>query len=65
MSMDGAVSLVFVLYINTLYGQNVEFVTVKHVGTYSNHWALKSQERGTSYRSIAQIHAAFCTVFVA
>jgi hypothetical protein len=28
-------------HINTLCGQNVEFMNVKHGGTYSNHWALK------------------------
>jgi hypothetical protein len=28
-------------HIITLCGQNVEFVTVKHGGTYSNHWALE------------------------
>jgi hypothetical protein len=28
-------------YINTLCGQNVEFVNVKPGGTYSNHWALE------------------------
>jgi hypothetical protein len=28
-------------HINTLCGQNVEFVNVKPGGTYSNHWALK------------------------
>jgi hypothetical protein len=27
-------------HINTLSGQNVEFVNVKPGGTYSNHWAL-------------------------
>jgi hypothetical protein len=30
-------------HINTLCGQNVEFVNVKHGRTYSNHWALKLQ----------------------
>jgi hypothetical protein len=28
-------------HINTLCGQNVEFVSVKHGGTHSNHWALE------------------------
>ena len=28
-------------HINTLCGQNVEFVSVKPGGTYSDHWALK------------------------
>jgi hypothetical protein len=27
--------------INTLCGQNVQFVNVKPGGTYSNHWALE------------------------
>jgi hypothetical protein len=27
-------------HINTLCGQNVEFLTVKPGGTYSNHWDL-------------------------
>ena len=32
-------------HINTLCGQNVEFVYVKSDGTYSNHWALKGSAR--------------------
>jgi hypothetical protein len=28
-------------HINTLCGQNVELLNLKHVGTYSNHWSLK------------------------
>jgi hypothetical protein len=28
-------------HINTLWGQNVELLNVKPVGTYSNRWALK------------------------
>jgi hypothetical protein len=32
-------------HINTLCGQNVEFVNVKPGGTYTNHWALNGQER--------------------
>jgi hypothetical protein len=28
-------------HVNTLCGQNVEFVNIKPGGTYSNHWALK------------------------
>ena len=28
-------------HINTLCGQNVEFVSVDLDGTYSDHWALK------------------------
>jgi hypothetical protein len=28
-------------HINAVCGQNVEFVNVKHGGTYSNHWALE------------------------
>jgi len=30
-----------VKHVNTLCGQNVEFVNVKPGGTYSNHWALE------------------------
>jgi hypothetical protein len=30
-------------HINTLGGQNVEFVNVKPGGTYSTHWALENQ----------------------
>jgi hypothetical protein len=28
-------------HINTVCGQNVELLNVKHGGTYSKHWALK------------------------
>jgi hypothetical protein len=28
-------------HINTLCGQNVEFVNVKFGGTYSDHWAVE------------------------
>jgi hypothetical protein len=31
-------------HINTLRGQNVEFLAVKLGGTYSNEWALKGLE---------------------
>jgi hypothetical protein len=31
-------------HINTLRGQNAEFVNVKPGGTYSNRWALKGQQ---------------------
>jgi hypothetical protein len=30
-------------HINTLCGQNVEFVDVKPGGTYSNRWAIKER----------------------
>ena len=32
-------------HINTLWGQNVEFVNVKLGGTYSDHWTLEGQDR--------------------
>jgi hypothetical protein len=32
-------------HINTLCGQNVEFVNVKSSGTQNNHWALKGYTR--------------------
>jgi hypothetical protein len=34
-------SVIHTKHINTLCGQNVEFVNVKPGGAYSNHWALK------------------------
>jgi hypothetical protein len=39
-------SVIHTKHINTLCGQNVGFVNVKHDGTYSNHWVLKGQKRG-------------------
>ena len=30
-------------HINTLCGQNVELLNVKHGGTYSDHWALNGE----------------------
>jgi len=35
---------------NTLCGQNVEFVNVKPDGTYSNRWALKGKEKISNIR---------------
>jgi hypothetical protein len=43
-------------HINILCGQNVEFVNVKHGGTYSNHWALKSY---SSYRAVNTHHLSY------
>ena len=34
-------SQIHIKHINTLCGQNVEFVIVKPGGIYTNHWALK------------------------
>ena len=34
-------SEIHITHINTLCGQNVEFVNVKPGGTYSDHWALE------------------------
>ena len=31
-------------HINTLCGQNLEFMSVEPGGTYSNHWALQGKE---------------------
>ena len=28
-------------HMNTMCGQNVEMLSVKHSGTYSDHWAVK------------------------
>ena len=36
---------------NTECGQNVEFVSVKVGGTYSNHWALKDENHYISSRN--------------
>jgi hypothetical protein len=33
-------------HINTMSGQNVEFVDVKLGGTYGNHWALRVNLEG-------------------
>jgi hypothetical protein len=35
-------------HINSLCGQNVEFVNVKPGGTYGNHWALKEDPARTA-----------------
>jgi hypothetical protein len=34
-------SQIHTIHINTLCGQNVEFVNVIHAGTYSNQWILE------------------------
>jgi hypothetical protein len=33
-------------HVNTLCGQNVEYVNVKPGGSYSDHWALKVKAEG-------------------
>jgi hypothetical protein len=43
-------------HINTLCGQNVEFVNVKPGGTYSNQWALEAQIRGMSATTRSGFH---------
>ena len=43
-------------HINTLCGQNVEFLNVKPGGTYSNHWALEGWH-ATMYE-VASLHKA-------
>jgi hypothetical protein len=40
---DAVCSEIYTKHINTLCGQNVEFVNVKPVGTYSDHWASERQ----------------------
>jgi hypothetical protein len=37
---DTATTEIYTEHINTLCGQNVEFVNVKTGGTYSDRWAL-------------------------
>jgi hypothetical protein len=49
-------------HINTLCGQNVEFLNVKRGGTYSNHWALKflqcqERERSEGHAGMGQFLA--------
>jgi hypothetical protein len=43
-------------HINTLCGQNVEFVNVKRGGTYSNHWALKGY---SPYRAVNTLRLSY------
>jgi hypothetical protein len=37
--MIAVCSQIHTKYVNTMCGQNVEFVSVKHLGTYSDQWA--------------------------
>jgi hypothetical protein len=37
--------LKYLKYSNALFGDNVEFVNIKHCGTPGNHFALKGQIR--------------------
>ena len=43
-------------HINTLCGQNAEFVNVKRGGTYSNHWALEGY---SPYRAVNTLHLSY------
>ena len=43
-SVNGVCSEIHTKHIRTLYGQNVEFLSVTDGGTYSNHWVLKGYE---------------------
>jgi hypothetical protein len=43
-------------HINTLCGQNVEFVNVKPGGTYSDHWALKGK---SPYRAVNTLRLGY------
>ena len=38
-------------HINTLCGQNVEFLNVKSGGTYSDHWSLKVLKKNVRFTS--------------
>ena len=38
-------SQIHIKHINTLFGQNVEFLKVKPCGSYSNHWVFKNFNR--------------------
>jgi len=39
-------------HINTLCGQDADFLNVKPGGTYSNHWALKGSELYITNQSV-------------
>jgi len=39
--INAVCSEIYTKHINTLRGQNVEFMKVKPGGTYSNRWAIK------------------------
>jgi hypothetical protein len=43
-------------HINTLYGFNVEFLSVKPGGTYRNQWVLKGQIRGLTATTRSGFH---------
>jgi hypothetical protein len=43
-------------HINTLCGQNVEFVNVNPGGIYSNHWALKGY---SPYRAVNTLRLGY------
>jgi hypothetical protein len=49
-------------HINTLRGQNVEFVNVKPGGAYSNHWDLKGYTEFyifSSYRAVNTLRLGY------
>jgi len=50
--MNAVCSQIHTKHINTLCGQNVEFVNVKPGGTYSDHWALEGSELCIKIQSV-------------
>jgi len=47
-------------HINTVCGQNVEFVSVNPDGTYSDHWALMGYVwRPSSYRAVNTLRLGY------
>jgi hypothetical protein len=51
---------IHIKHINTLCGQNVEFVNVKPGGTYSNHWALEGiVKRFSPYRAVNTLRLGY------
>jgi hypothetical protein len=52
--------------VNTLCGQNVEFLHVKPGGTYSYHWALEGYNifRASSLSALPSVRPTFYWVFV-
>jgi hypothetical protein len=51
-------------HINSLCGKNVEFVNVKHGGTYSNHWALEGYKHKTTQKPLRTIPKCAIYVFI-
>jgi hypothetical protein len=51
-------------HINTLCGQNVELLNVKHSGTYSNHWTLKNYYGILMTMTYNRLIQDLCSIFM-